>query len=431
MKRQFTGKLIFCSLIALVLAGMFACRDRVPDVQWNYSSSQVVRTVPAQNDTIDIDIYLDATKSMLGFIANSNSNYNQFLEELETTAGVGWRDADVRFFKFGTRIKEIDRDGYRAAKNRQFYMEPGIFEKTNIDEVLNQTDISRVSVVITDLFQDEGDINSIVQQIKDRCFKQGIQVAILGVKSDFDGWVYDVGPGIPPYQLKTGLDNADSFRPFYALMFGDPLNIERLFNNLNSRPFVREDNFLVLSRHIINGFQIKAGKSRESKGLNVQATADDEPDNLFKFVLKKENEEGLVEAEIDLDRNSRTPDFAADRMELVVYKKTATAADSVLVKEDLELKSVQRDNDHLKLTLELDLDEPVGKYGYMIYLQAAAIGGLTVPQWVTDFSSPNPSKTHDANKTLNLEKFVTDLIRASLAIHQPRIAQMYLAVRKL
>ncbi|MCB0294114.1 MAG: hypothetical protein KDG51_02500, partial [Calditrichaeota bacterium] len=60
--------------MVLVLAGMFACRDRVPDVQWNYSSSQVVREVPSQGDTIDIDIYLDATKSMLGFIANSNSN---------------------------------------------------------------------------------------------------------------------------------------------------------------------------------------------------------------------------------------------------------------------------------------------------------------------------------------------------------------------
>ena len=431
MRRKFTGNLIFCGLMVLVLAGMFACRDRVPDVQWNYSSSQVVREVPSQGDTIDIDIYLDATKSMLGFIANSNSNYNQFLEELETTAGVGWRDADVRFFKFGTRIKEIDRDGYRAAKYRQFYIEPGIFEKTNIDEVLNQTDISRVSVVITDLFQDEGDINSIVQQIKDRCFKQGIQVAILGVKSDFDGWVYDVGPGKPPYQLKTGQNDVDKYRPFYALMFGDPLNIERLFDNLNSRPFVREDNFLVLSRHIINGFKIKAGKSRESRGLNVQATSKDEPENLFKFVLKKENDEGLVEAEIELDRNSRTPDFAADRMELVVYKKTATGTDSVLVNDDLELNSVQRDGDRLQLTLKLELDDPVGKYGYLVYLQAAAIGGLAVPQWVTDFSSANPSRNVDANKTLNLEKFVTDLLRASLAIHQPRIAQMYLSVRKL
>lgn len=81
----------------------------------------------------------------------------------------------------------------------------------------------------------------------------------------------------------------------------------------------------MLSRHIINGFKIKAGKSRESRGLNVQATSKDEPENLFKFVLKKENDEGLVEAEIELDRNSRTPDFAADRMELVVYKKLPPA----------------------------------------------------------------------------------------------------------
>lgn len=93
--------------------------------------------------------------------------------------------------------------------------------------------------------------------------------------------------------------------------------------------------------------------------------------------------------------------------------------------DDLELNSVQRDGDRLQLTLKLELDDPVGKCGYLVYLQAAAIGGLAVPQWVTDFSSANPSRNLDANKTLNLEKFVTDLLRASLAIHQPRIAQMY------
>ena len=325
---------------------------------------------------------------------------------------------------------------FKDYKFRQFYIEPGICEKTNIDKVINQTDSSRVSVVITDLFQDEGDVNSIVKQIKERCFKHGIQVAILGIKSEFDGWVYDVGVGRPPYKLKTIQNDINTYRPFYALMFGDPINIERLFNNLKSDPSVKEENFLVLSRHIMKNVNINLTKSRESKSLNIESKRKSDPENLFKFVLKKGNDEGKLDVDISFDRNTRTPDFRTDKIDLIAFKKSSQPAqkeihsDSVLT-NNIVLNTIKRDGNKLRAILDLKITDPPGKYSYMVYLQCGSIAGLSVPQWVRNFSTDNPSLKNDANKTRNLEKFISDLIRANLAIYQPQLAKMYISVRKL
>lgn len=445
MKKKNLTDFKVLGLVAVTFIFMYSgCGKKAPEITWNYSIREVIRPERGRSDSIHIDLYIDATKSMSGFAKNTQSIYNKFLEELETTVGVGWKSADIRFFKFGTKIKEIDRQVFRTSNAEYFYLEPGIFEKTNIDQVINQTDSSRLSVVITDLFQTEGDINSIVQQIKERCFKRGIQVAILGIKSEFDGWVYDVGPGVVPYKLKSTGENADTYRPFYALIFGDPLNIEQLFNNLKSQPFVKEENFLVLSRYLLNKVDMRLTKSRESRGLNTRSKSKQEQafeiklrqEMLFKFDMKKGNNEGAWDAEITFERNARTPDFRTEDIELVVYKKSSlpgqkdVSSDSIL-SDDITLNSVNRENGRLKASLGLKLAEPPGNYAYLVYLQCASIDGLWVPQWVRDFSSPNPSAKNDSFKTLNLEKFVNDLIRANLAIYQPKIAKMYITIRKL
>lgn len=414
-------------LILLVLVG---CTEKTPEIAWDYSDKDVISAKTAKPESININIFLDATTSMKGYTSNVSGIYNKFLEGLESSVTVGWKTADVHFYKFGTKFKEIDRSGFKSAgKSQTFYSETGIFEKTNIDAVIDRMDSSQVNVIVTDLFQNEGDVNSIVMKIKERCFAKGIYLGILGIKSDYDGMVYDAK--VPPYPFKSKVGDETTFRPFYVLIFGDSANIGHLLDSIKSNPSVKEENFILISPYIVNKYDIHLTKSTASKNLIARKSER----NRFNFTLKKVASAGVLTAEISFDRNTRTPGFS-DKIELVAYKKAVLPGQKEAPKDgaatqDISLKDSKTSGNKIQTTLNLSIADPEGTYSYLVYLQPASIGGFTMPQWIHDFSSDNPTPKQDANKTLNLEKFVSDLIRANSLVYQPKVAKFFVTVKKL
>lgn len=421
--------------ICLVLL-ILGCGSKAPEIAWVYTDADVTgedRHID-EAGTIDIDIYLDATLSMVGYVNEKSSTYKRFLDDLEIAAAGGWRTANVQFFKFGTKIKAIDRDGFKAAKTSSFYQERGIFERTNIDSVINRTNNQRVSIVLTDLFQDDGDINSIVLQIKDQCFAKGIQTAILAVPSEFNGTVYDAK--VAPYRYKTDVSEKNTYRPFYALMFGEVRNLQRMFEFLKTAEYVDEEYFLIISRYLVHHFEADVTKTRESRGLNMRRMPSTRTyPHHFGFALKKGETSGTLLADIRFQRAPHTPDFHDQSIELQVFRKssfpgTRNATPDSIPTSDLKLTSLTRNNDSITATINLELKEAAGSYSYLAYLQLPKVGGFALPEWVDSFSSQNPSSSRDANKTLNLKKFVTDLTRANQSFSQPKIAKFYLTVLK-
>ena len=90
----------------------------------------------AEADAIDVDIYLDATTSMEGYVGRE-TEYGAFLYDLEAALRSRWREADVEFYRFGTRVDSVGREAYlRAREDLGFYKQRGLLERTNIDSVL-------------------------------------------------------------------------------------------------------------------------------------------------------------------------------------------------------------------------------------------------------------------------------------------------------
>lgn len=420
--------------IALIILHA-ACSKKPPEISWDFSDADVIS--PSEhndNSRIDIDIYLDATLSMLGYASTSYSVYTRFLDELEIATAGSWKSANVKFFKFGTKILAIDREGFKAAKTESFYREPGVFEETNIDSVINRTDSRRVTVVLTDLFQDEGDVNSIVLQIREKCFAQGIQVAILAVPSDFDGTVFDAR--VAPYRYRSTQGEENTYRPFYALMFGAEHNLRRMFGFLQTAEYVDPAYFLMISRHVIEKFEATVTKARKSRSLNMRTVQSPRRySRHFGFSLKDGETTGTFEAAVRLERSSHAADFQARTLELIAYRKsslpgTATIVQDSIPTNDLRLASLQRTGDSLAATIDLELAEPRGIYSYLVFLQLPQHGGFELPGWIESFSSPNPTAKNDSQKTLNLKKFVIDLMRASQSLAPTKIAKFYVTVYK-
>ena len=427
MKLKFTGKCFFYLLFAVFVTG---CSKNYPEIKWSYSDIDVVGIAAQQTGKIDLDIYIDATMSMEGYALNRATAYSEFLDQLEASALSAWKMADTKYYKFGERVRLIDRNEFLSAKNNpKFYQEQGIKLKTYIDSVVVRTDTKRLSVLITDLFQDEADVNIMVERIKEKCFAKGVMVGIMGVNSEFKGKVYDV-PGNPKgYALDT------KERPFYAIMFGNPGNMELLFQSLKTKPFVKENQFLIFSPCIIKSFDVSLKKTNESKFLVNNGSSSDGIKNPFKFKLQK-GDEGHLTLEINLNQNTKCANFIDKNIELIAFKKSASGTSKVADKDSSATSDISMENLHLsgtKLTATLLLkntDEP-GNYSYLVYLKANPLNGLENPGWITAFSTDKPQVgTASASLTCNLEKFAGTLLVANSTITPTYISKFYLNIYK-
>jgi len=420
-------KILTIVLISTVLIA--GCGKNLPEIKWHQSDEDVIGTKFTKDESIKLDVYIDATTSMEGFAVGKNTNYSQFLDQLEASALSAWRSAEAKYFKFGEIVKPVDRAGFLAAKdNLQFYREHGVFLKTYIDNVIKNTDVKRLSVVLTDLFQDEGDVNIMVEKIKDQCFKKNVMVGILCVKSEFKGKVFDT----PNY--KNGYSLNSNERPFYALMFGNPSNMEVLFEALKTKPFVKENQIFLISNNIMKSYDISLVKTKESKYVNKKAPRV-KVSNSFDFSMKEDGKDAKFNLEINLVRNTRCADFSEKNIDVVVYKKSITDAkaispDSVL-SEDIKIENIQRTANKLTATLILNNTDPAGNYSYLVYFRANQINGLLSPGWIKSISTDNPVPgSPSASKTYNLEKFVSTLLVAKNSATPTNIAKLYINIYK-
>jgi len=417
----FVNSLIFISLLS-------GCTSNFKKNDLIYSDSDVIGMPYQKADQINIDVYVDATTSMEGFAVNNSSKYSQFLDQIEAVSQSAWKKADIKFFKFGKTIKPIDRTQFLQAKNElSFYRERGVFETTYIDSVIKSTDSKRLSVVITDLFQSEGDVNNMVNKIKEKCFANNMVVGILGIKTDFKGTIYDV-PGLPPYSLQS------TERPFYAIAFGNNSNLEFLFDALKTQPFINDDQVLLFTRNIVQSFKVSVIKNKDSKFGNKKTVSAD-IHNLFDFSMNEKAKEARFDFELNLTSRKRTADFSEKAIEIFAFKKSSTDSKSVskdsVPSSDLSLENIKRTGGKITGTLVLSNSDPIGNYSYIVYLKLNELSGMVTPKWIKDFSTDAPvPKTATESKTLNLDKLSSTLLVANASIAPTYIAKFYLNIFK-
>lgn len=179
-------------------------------------------------ESIDVDIYLDGTYSMAGYVNFSGTTvYVDSLKNIERTLTSAWKRDNIQYIKFGDDIKKLDRGGFLRANNVGFYQETD----TSLQKVVNYIDEKKMSIIITDLFQTNQDIDSLVKSLKIKCFAdENKALALIGVKSEFNGKIYDVGKNLISFTYSTTADKA-SFRPFYILVIGKEIDVRRFAQN--------------------------------------------------------------------------------------------------------------------------------------------------------------------------------------------------------
>lgn len=417
---------------ALVIAGALSCHKEKPVAPVALRDPEITIVDHDVKARLAVDVCLDATPSMWGFASDPDAVYLRLLDELEAVVQNGFNAASVRYFKFGETIRQVERSEFKLARTEGFYREPAMFKNTNIEKVFTRdqeassaNDRDRITIVVTDLFQHDRDINLVTDAIRKNCLSRNCSVGILPILSQFDGLVYDAK--VPAFPYRSGAGEA-TFRPFYLLMFGDQNRMQDLVSVLSSKPYVKRDRFLLISQRIVTHYTIDVRKAPREDGRSLNAVASRGTPGTFAFAIKKDAAGGAILANVTTTLCDACPLFDPSKLEFAAFSTKDRQRKETT---DLVLESLAPAPSGLSARIRLSPAGGKGEYPYDIVFRTGRLSPFLVPTWVDSLSSENPTRDHDSTRTLNFRQFVERLLNANAALNQPPVARASLFVRKL
>ena len=422
-----------------------------------------------QNDTFDITpgdisdrliarICFDATLSMQGFVVPRSTRYTQMCPYLESVIVSGWRDGKVDFFRFGEQVESIDRGTYLKAGSVDFYDDKNINRETFIQKIIDyedqldggQMEASKISeasteevnesrkenrlvVIVTDLFQDNSDINLLVNQLKGK-IKNGFEVGLFGLRSQFDGTVYDTGIGEAPMPYQSDPKDPETFRPFYLLVLGRYADIAHYFDRLKANN--PDAKTIIFSRYLVSpllsfdGAKIKT----EIKTENLNRKTESQDPRLEQYEIVDNSKDATISAKLEYVLLPHVMPFDSDTLEVSIIAKHAPMGETKISPEAkgcLKVKSKlskNEDGNELSVDFSLDSRSLPGKavYLYEVTLHPG-IDTYRAPDWC---SAWDMGGERNGSKTLNLVNFVRDLSLVTAQEHHPKIAKFYCYIGK-
>ncbi|MEJ7769037.1 MAG: hypothetical protein WKF89_14565, partial [Chitinophagaceae bacterium] len=245
----------------MIIFLLCSCKEE-PDIEWNFSKSEITGNRLPNSEKLSVDIYLDVTTSMKGFVSQQATDYSRLLEDIEATCQNVWKNTDIKFYKFGRTVAPISRNEFVSGKTSpDIYSDPQLSTQTNFAEAVKKTNPKRVSILITDFFYNNNDVNLVVSSIKNFAFQKGVEAGVIGLNSLFNGVVGDVHP---PVSVKGS-------RPLYVLVFGDKQNITQFFNTLKNKPYIKSNQYLLITDRPTESFEVSVTKDRKNKTVNKQS----------------------------------------------------------------------------------------------------------------------------------------------------------------
>ncbi len=436
--------------------------------------------LPSISDRLVARIYFDATLSMQGFVAPGSTHYTRICPDLESVIVSGWKDETVNFFRFGEKVESIDRSTYLQAGYESFYEQEHIFRETYIEEVIQHeeqlvnaqmeanstpedttgTDVNdtpeatiegvtptetvnerkqegQLVVIVTDLFQDDSDITLLIDHLKEKYIKKGSEVGLFGLRSQFDGTVYDIGIGAGssmPYRSNPG--DPETFRPFYLLVLGKYADIAHYFDRLIANGFSDAET-IIFSQYLVSPLLSFENAKIDPYNLNKKVVNRDHSRNpiLEQYEIVKGSDPAKISAKMEYVPLPHAIPFDSNTFEnpIIAEHKAEHKPDrngenerSPDAMDCLEVTPTFSENE---LTVEFALTASLPRKAVYLYevILLPAIDTYKVPDWCSDW---NMGAERNGAKTLNLVNFVRGLTETTVRDHLPKIAQFYFYIKK-
>jgi hypothetical protein len=464
-RRSYLGAFFVCLVIVLINA----CTPTKVYLSCDLDPGSSVAAAAA---SIKAEVYVDRTPSMGGFVAIADSRYAKTLKHIEAAIQSSWpRDNATDFYVFGTESIKIDRNAYinQAAQNPGYYRYETNFEFNDIEKAIPQPVRERLVVIITDLYQENTDINKVVKALQERYLAQssGYAVGILGIKSQFNGTIYDIGQNKGSFKYNSG-NQPEQYHPFYVIMLGLYANVEKFFQNLQDlgSDYISDAQFVIFANRVVEqpsllqldgSKQFQSGKyyPQEPASLNDgKVFARIEPAHKPHMALFKVNDDTFnfknnKNKELATPPNTSRPytvtysplrhvlqaDISATRVNLIANsfdRKSGVPAPSndPRLGGAIELGDWQLNGRELSFTTKLNPEamEP----GVYQFVAETHVSRFEDQPWWREWSETETIITSkDGTKTYNLLEFMTQLRSTVVELaNQPKFGHFCYAIQK-
>ncbi|MBI1923903.1 hypothetical protein HYR99_06595 [Candidatus Poribacteria bacterium] len=383
---------------------------------------------------------------MEGFVTPGlSTHYARILQPLESAVETGWAGGQAVFYQFGTRVEPLPERGYLRAQQPIFYQNPQINKETHIEQVIDRADTGHLTVIVTDLFQHEADVVLLMAKLKEKYIRNNLAVGVLGLRSQFDGIVYDVDIRADKFKYQSG-EKPENFRPFYVLMLGKHADVAHYFEQFQSSglssglSFLTETKFVIFSRHLANPLSSFKEASVDSIDKMVQVgdlvTATTPNKRMKQFRVRGNPATASFAATLKYTPLPYTMEFTELESEVVARQyeqkdKLAKSMDELEESEEakqiLVIEQIASNGGvkfHAKLTPPSLSSDRIYIYDVTLRPKESA---YRMPAW---FSAWDMGTAQDGSRTLNLNRFLSDLWRATVQIHHPKVARFYCYVKK-
>lgn len=399
----------------------------------------------AKSEAIVADVYVDGTTSMYGYINYAGSTvYGDAVKDIERTITETWKNDQIKYIKFGDTFRTLTRNEFLTMNTAAFYDQ----EDTSLQKVIEQTNDKNLSIIITDLFQTNQDLDSLIRVLKNKSLGTNKAVAVIGIKSQFNGKIFDVGKNMAYFSYNSS-DNPETYRPFYLLVLGNENDTRAFVSGYMSKlPEKAQANVAFFSPNLGTDVALEADKvtnkkeDKNDKAAKMAVMNNLLPNsNIMQYRLKKD--EKLSEAPVRLygkDVLGKIPASYALKTEAVeVLNKNgnnfeAVAADNFLgaVMGDAGLNNGTA-NISFKLQANVDaLHKKEGIYRAKFSLipnkdeYSQAMNVFANWNFSDNQLTGNPEILKTVgNKTLNISNFITMLASLNYEINAPGFHNVY------
>lgn len=400
-----------------------------------------------ETKALNVDIYFDGTPSMIGYVkTGANTSYGQVVPLLEQATTRSWPNGQVSFYKFGNEITKLDGREFLKASTTSFYEYNEYFKNTCIDKVIDNAMLKNLTVIVTDLFENESDTNLLNKKLKDKYLASNMSIGVLGIKSQFEGVVYDIGIDKSNIQYSSGTD-VGRFRPFYVLVLGKPMDVIKYVENLKKSGLskIPEANFSLNTSNIVSplsNLNDSVLVTKEKLAVVNNLVEKDGTNNIKQFRVKKKEDEAWFTAKLKYTQLPYIRKFDTKQIETQLVAKVfdndklqgVTNLSNAVKISNIKVKDTELQFD-VKLSVK---DLPLNKICYFEFSLLPKSEAFEEPQWISSWNM-NPSKmkewiekpeAFDGGTTINLERFINGLWESNIEINKPRIANCYFYIVK-
>jgi len=380
-------------------------------------------------EKINTDIYFDATVSMKGFTTLAAGNVYLTLPDL--LSDLSGAAGEIKFYRFGEQINELDRANYRRFTTPEVYTEP----ITAVANVVDRADVNHLSIIVTDLFESESDWSNVTQKLREKFFANHLAVAVIGIKNSFNGEIFDVGLNAAKFNYNSW-DNPDRFRPFYLLIMGRDDFVKNFLRKFNERQTLPNDTgYLLLSENLtenpsdFSSFElgdVENFYSDDTLGLDgrVKEFGLDKFAAAASFMINWQYQPPLGACPLDLSAVDTSVEiFSVDGEEWTPIDKNDVRVS--LLKDDRQSQSFL-----LKVSLTPEKSLAEGKLNFVRIKVMPTERGYKLPAWI-DLWSVNvdaSAKNFDGSKTVNLSRVLGSLKDSVFAASRPALMQINFVV---